>query len=115
MATVWDSLEDSKSPQNLLPRRDLVWLQHSAGSRRQIMGEKRAVHRRRVLKAGTIEFGGGVIDCTVRNLSKNLCGSRCSDASRHPRDVHLDDTERRVALRLSCDLSERATDSVRFN
>lgn len=70
MATVWDSLEDSKSPQNLLPRRDLVWLQHSAGSRRQIMGEKRAVHRRRVLKAGTIEFGGGVIDCTVRNLSK---------------------------------------------
>ena len=26
--------------------------------------------RRRLLKAGTIEFGGGVIDCTVRNLSE---------------------------------------------
>jgi hypothetical protein len=25
--------------------------------------------RHRVLKAGTIEFGGGAIDCTVRNLS----------------------------------------------
>ena len=26
-------------------------------------------HRRRVLRAGTIEFAGGAIDCTVRNLS----------------------------------------------
>ncbi|WP_213772554.1 PilZ domain-containing protein [Bradyrhizobium sp. dw_78] len=34
------------------------------------MVEKRANPRHRVLKAGTIEFGGGVIDCTVRNLSK---------------------------------------------
>lgn len=34
------------------------------------MSEKRAVPWRRVLKAGRIEFGGAVIDCTVRNLSK---------------------------------------------
>ena len=34
------------------------------------MVEKRTVPRRRVLKAGKIEFGGSVIDCTVRNLSK---------------------------------------------
>ena len=34
-----------------------------------MMNEKRTVPRRRVLKAGTIEFGGGTIDCTVRNLS----------------------------------------------
>jgi hypothetical protein len=34
-----------------------------------VMGEKRAVPRRRVLKAGKIEVGGGAIDCTVRNLS----------------------------------------------
>ena len=33
------------------------------------MGEKRAAARHRVLKAGTIEFGGGAIDCTVRNVS----------------------------------------------
>ncbi|WP_082077045.1 PilZ domain-containing protein [Bradyrhizobium sp. LTSPM299] len=25
--------------------------------------------RHRVLKVGTIEFGGGAIDCTIRNLS----------------------------------------------
>ena len=33
------------------------------------MGEKRTTSRQRVLKAGTIEFGGGAIDCTVRNFS----------------------------------------------
>jgi hypothetical protein len=33
------------------------------------MDEKRTLARQRVLKAGTIEFGGGAIDCTVRNVS----------------------------------------------
>jgi PilZ domain len=33
------------------------------------MGEKRTFPRHRVLKAGTIEFGGGAIDCRVRNMS----------------------------------------------
>ena len=31
--------------------------------------ERRDKTRHRVLKAGTIEFGGGAIDCTVRNFS----------------------------------------------
>jgi hypothetical protein len=31
--------------------------------------ERRTKARHRVLKAGTIEFGGGAIDCTVRNFS----------------------------------------------
>jgi PilZ domain len=31
--------------------------------------EKRNVERYRMLKAGSIVFGGGVIDCVVRNLS----------------------------------------------
>src|SRR5882757_8772387 len=31
--------------------------------------EHRVAPRRRVLKAGTISFGGGAIDCIVRNLS----------------------------------------------
>jgi hypothetical protein len=31
--------------------------------------ENRIDRRRRVLRAGTIEFAGGAIDCTVRNLS----------------------------------------------
>ena len=34
------------------------------------MSEKRAVARRRVLKAAKIEFTGSAIDCTVHNLSK---------------------------------------------
>ena len=33
------------------------------------MDERRNQSRHRVLKAGTIEFGGGAIDCTVRNFS----------------------------------------------
>jgi hypothetical protein len=33
------------------------------------MDEKRNSHRKRVLKAGTIEFHGGAIDCVIRNLS----------------------------------------------
>jgi hypothetical protein len=35
------------------------------------MDERRGKARHRVLKAGTIEFGGGAIDCTVRNFSDN--------------------------------------------
>jgi len=34
-----------------------------------LMDEHRISPRHRVLKAGTIEFGGGAIDCIVRNLS----------------------------------------------
>ena len=33
------------------------------------MVDKRGTPRHRVLKAGTIEFGSGGIDCRVRNLS----------------------------------------------
>jgi hypothetical protein len=32
--------------------------------------KKRGAPRQRLLKAGAIEFAGGAIDCTVRNLSK---------------------------------------------
>ncbi|MFT4276301.1 MAG: PilZ domain-containing protein [Rhodopseudomonas sp.] len=35
------------------------------------MGEKRSASRHRVLKAGSIEFGGGAVDCTVRNFSES--------------------------------------------
>ena len=34
------------------------------------MEEHRTAPRHRVLKAGTIEFGGGAIDCTVKNISE---------------------------------------------
>jgi hypothetical protein len=32
--------------------------------------DKRIANRQRVLKGGTILFGGGGVDCTIRNLSK---------------------------------------------
>jgi hypothetical protein len=32
--------------------------------------EHRKTPRHRVLKGGTIEFGGGAIDCTIRNMSE---------------------------------------------
>lgn len=34
------------------------------------MSDHRIGPRRRMFKAGTIEFGGGGIDCTVKNLSE---------------------------------------------
>ncbi|MFB9267905.1 PilZ domain-containing protein [Bradyrhizobium erythrophlei] len=36
----------------------------------QILENNRAALRQRVLKAGTIEFNGGAIDCVVRNISE---------------------------------------------
>lgn len=35
------------------------------------MEDKRRTARQRVLKAGTIEFGGGAINCVARNLSES--------------------------------------------
>jgi PilZ domain len=35
-----------------------------------VVNEHRTAPRRRLLKAGKIAFGGGAIDCTVRNLSE---------------------------------------------
>jgi hypothetical protein len=35
------------------------------------MVEKRTTNRSRVFKAGTIEFGGSAIDCTIRNVSND--------------------------------------------
>jgi hypothetical protein len=34
------------------------------------MSSPRTAQRRRVLKAGSIQFGGGAIDCTIRNVSE---------------------------------------------
>lgn len=37
----------------------------------EAMEQKRIAPRMRVLKAASIEFGGGAIDCSIRNLSKS--------------------------------------------
>ncbi len=36
----------------------------------QVMANKRAAARQRVLKSASIEFHGGVIDCVIRNISE---------------------------------------------
>jgi PilZ domain len=38
------------------------------------MEERRTAPRHRILKAGTIEFGGAAVPCTVRNLSVSGAG-----------------------------------------
>ena len=43
------------------------------------MSDHRIASRQRMLKAGTIEFNGGAIDCVVRNLSET--GAALSVAS----------------------------------
>ncbi len=45
----------------------------------QILENNRAAQRQRVLKAGTIDFNGGTIDCVVRNVS--LTGAALEVAS----------------------------------
>jgi hypothetical protein len=45
-----------------------------------VMVETRRAPRHRVLKAGTIEFGGGGIDCTVRDLSTTGAALRVTSA-----------------------------------
>jgi hypothetical protein len=48
--------------------------------------EHRIAPRRRVLKAGSISFGGGAIDCTVRNISDT--GAALDEGSIEEVDVH---------------------------
>jgi hypothetical protein len=43
------------------------------------MDERRAILRQRVYRAGTIEFDGNAIDCTIRNVS--LAGAALEVAS----------------------------------
>jgi hypothetical protein len=51
----------------LPPENQWHWLILGAGH--PMDDEQRIAARQRVLKRGTIEFGGGAIDCTVRNIS----------------------------------------------
>jgi hypothetical protein len=64
------------------------------------MAEKRATPRHRVLKSGTISFGGGAIDCTVRNLSTKGAALDVATPVGIPGHVHLGNSERRIAFRL---------------
>ena len=48
------------------------------------MAESRKLPRHRVLKAGTIGFGGGAIDCVVRNLSPKGAALKVSNQAGIP-------------------------------
>jgi hypothetical protein len=64
------------------------------------MVEKRNVARHRILKAGTIEFSGGAIDCVVRNRSNTGAALDVSSPAGIPEDFSL--VLPADGLRMSC-------------
>ena len=67
------------------------------------MLEKRTTNRNRVFKAGTIEFGGGGIDCTIRNVSND-------GAALDVRKIHAGLAERRSNISVSRRLAQGTPD-----
>jgi hypothetical protein len=67
------------------------------------MLEKRTTNRNRVFKAGTIEFGGGAIDCTIRNVSND-------GAALDVRKIHAGLAERRSNISVSRRLAQGTPD-----
>jgi hypothetical protein len=53
------------------------------------MEERRAQPRQRILKAGTIEFDGGSIDCTIRNMSPTGAALDVASPVGIPREITL--------------------------
>ncbi|MBI3700016.1 MAG: PilZ domain-containing protein [Afipia sp.] len=53
------------------------------------MTEKRNAPRHRVLKGGTISFGGAGIDCTVRNMSDSGAGLDVAEIEKIPPSFKL--------------------------
>jgi len=53
------------------------------------MQERRAKQRQRVFKAGTIEFGGSAIDCTIRNVSSAGAALDVASPAGIPHEVTL--------------------------
>jgi len=74
------------------------------------MPEKRTNARHRVLKAATIEFGGGAIDCMVRNMSGRRGGAGRQQPDWHPRTFHAGARRRRTPQALSCRLAQGKAD-----
>ncbi len=56
--------------------------------RTDAMNEHRIAARQRVLKSGKIEFGGGAIDCTVRNISRTGAALDVTTPLGNPGPVH---------------------------
>jgi hypothetical protein len=60
---------------------------HSAQARSMI--ERRATPRHTVSRAGTIKFGGGAIDCTIRNISPIGAALDVPNTSAIPHEITL--------------------------
>lgn len=60
------------------------------------MYERRAQPRQRVFKAGTIEFDGVGIDCTIRNLSAIGAGLEVASPAGIPHEITLNIRTREV-------------------
>src|SRR5438094_637227 len=76
------------------------------------MVETRRDLRHRVLKAGSISFSGGAIDCTVRNLSTT--GAALKVASQERRSVGWAKARLRRAHHLNRDRHLRMVGTLRF-
>ena len=59
----------TRHAQGLLEQQAAKGAEPKAPEPLQVLENHRAAPRHRVLKAGSIEFNGGVIDCTIRNVS----------------------------------------------
>jgi PilZ domain len=53
------------------------------------MNERRTTLRRRVFKAGTIEFDGSGVECTIRNISEIGAGLEVASLSGIPSEITL--------------------------
>jgi hypothetical protein len=53
------------------------------------MNERRAVPRQRVLKAGSIEFDGSTVECTIHNVSEIGAGIEVTTPFGIPHEVTL--------------------------
>jgi len=54
------------------------------------MNEQRAARRRRVFKAGSIEFDGRGVDCTIHNISEGGAGIEVASPLGIPHEITLD-------------------------
>jgi PilZ domain len=59
----------TRHAQGLLEQQAAKGAEPKAPEPLQVLENSRAAPRHRILKAGSIEFNGGVLDCTVRNIS----------------------------------------------
>jgi hypothetical protein len=79
------------------------------------MSEHRRAARHRLLKAGTNEFGGGAIDCTVRNVSNTGAALDVIRPVWNPRAIHFDSASQWIASVVPCRMAQGKADRLVFD